>query len=203
MNSYIVSGIQQIGIGVLNVKEAWNWYISNFGMDCVIFNDTAEAGLMLPYTGGKPRSRHAVLAYNLQSGGGFEIWQYKGRVPVEVSEEIKVGNLGIFACKIKVKSIEDSFNQFRKKEILIFGDLSEDPDGKKSFFIKDPFGNIFQMVEANDWFLKEKKLTGGSYGDKFPPSVLCWLVRPANQDSSIGGEDKRKLFRRDFGLPRS
>lgn len=164
MNSYIVSGIQQIGIGVVDVKEAWNWYISKFGMDCPIFEDFAEARLMLPYTGGEPRSRHAVLAYNLQSGGGFEIWQYKGRVPVEVTEEIKIGNLGIFSCKIKVKRIEDAMLSFRKDNVTVLGNLCEDPAGNKTFYIKDPFGNIFQMVEATDWFMNESKNTGGSYG---------------------------------------
>ncbi|MCK7539309.1 MAG: hypothetical protein MZV63_54570 [Marinilabiliales bacterium] len=79
MKGYIVSGIQQVGIGVHDLKEAWEWYIRVFGMDCRIFEEEAEAKLMLPYTGGQPRSRHAVLALNLQSGGGFEVWQYKGR----------------------------------------------------------------------------------------------------------------------------
>jgi len=68
MNSYIISGIQQIGIGVSDLDQAWKWYNRHFGMDCRIFEDVAEAKLMLPYTGGKPRSRHAVLALNLQSG---------------------------------------------------------------------------------------------------------------------------------------
>ena len=27
MKDYNISGIQQIGIGVLNVDEAWKWYI--------------------------------------------------------------------------------------------------------------------------------------------------------------------------------
>ena len=30
--------------------------------------------------------------------------------------------------------------------------------------MKDPYGNIFQIVEAKDWFRNEKKNTGGSYG---------------------------------------
>ena len=33
-----------------------------------------------------------------------------------------------------------------------------------TFFMKDPYGNIFQIVEATDWFRDEKKNTGGSYG---------------------------------------
>ena len=161
---YIISGIQQMGIGVENIQEAWKWYISNFGMDCRIFEDEAEAKLMLPYTGGKPRSRHAVLALNLQSGGGFEIWQYKGRTPVKINEEIRIGDLGIIACKMKTKNINETMQLYRKNGLIVPHSLSEDPSGKKTFFIKDPYGNLFQLVEAEDWFRNEKKGTGGSYG---------------------------------------
>jgi catechol 2,3-dioxygenase-like lactoylglutathione lyase family enzyme len=164
MNGYLISGIQQMGIGVLNVSEAFNWYIKNFGMDCRIFEEEAEAKLMLPYTGGKPRSRHAILALNLQSGGGFEIWQYKGREPMVSSTQIQIGDLGIFACKMKVKNIDAALVSFREKNMTILGEPAEDPNGKKTFFSKDPFGNIFQFIEATDWFMEENKVTGGAYG---------------------------------------
>lgn len=164
MKGYVISGIQQIGIGVMNVKEAWNWYIKQFGMDCRIFEDEAEAKLMLPYTGGEPRSRHAVLALNLQSGGGFEIWQYKGREPVKIKEEIRIGDLGIIACKIKVKNIQDTLSDFQKNGIAVPEVTSADPAGNRTFFMNDPYGNIFQLVEATDWFMNENKHTGGSYG---------------------------------------
>src|SRR4051812_34515821 len=96
-----IVGIQQIGIGVSNVKEAFKWYRQNFGMDIPIFEEAAEANLMLPYTGGKPHKRHAILAINLKGGGGFEIWQYTSRTPQQSSFEISLGDLGIFAARIK------------------------------------------------------------------------------------------------------
>jgi catechol 2,3-dioxygenase-like lactoylglutathione lyase family enzyme len=164
MKGYVISGIQQMGIGVLNVHEAWRIYIDRFGMDCKVFEDEAEAKLMLPYTGGEPRSRHAVLALNLQSGGGFEIWQYKGRVPVQINEKIRIGDLGIIACKIKVKSVEDTLKGYQEKGYDVPVTVSADPSGKMTFFMKDPYGNIFQIVNATDWFCNENKPTGGSYG---------------------------------------
>ena len=164
MKEYIIVGIQQIGIGVRNLEEAWKWYIRQFGMDCRIFEEEAEAKLMLPYTGGKPRTRHAVLALNLQSGGGFEIWQYKGREPLQIKENIKLGDLGICACKMKVKDVVSAFEYYKKDGIQLLGRVSEDPSGKKTFFLIDPYGNIFQLVEARDWFMNEKKISGGSYG---------------------------------------
>jgi len=164
MKGYIISGIQQMGIGVLNVEEAWKWYIKHFGMDCRIFEDEAQAKLMLPYTGGQPRNRHAVLALNLQSGGGFEIWQHKGREPVVIKDEIRIGDLGIIACKIKAKNLQETLNAYQKRGISVPAQLDNDPSGKMTFFMKDPFGNIFQLVEATDWFRNENKYTGGSYG---------------------------------------
>jgi catechol 2,3-dioxygenase-like lactoylglutathione lyase family enzyme len=164
MKEFIISGIQQIGVGVKDLKDAWKWYIDKLGMDCPIFEEEAEAELMQPYTGGQPVSRHAVLAYNLQSGGGFEIWQYKGRTPVGAFQEILPGNLGIYACKIKVRNINTSYDYLISKGVKVLGAPVEDPAGKKTFFINDPYGNIFQMVEAHDWFMNERKHSGGTYG---------------------------------------
>ena len=164
MKDYVISGIQQIGIGVRNVAEAWKWYISRFGMDCRIFEDEAVAKLMLPYTGGEPRSRHAALALNLQSGGGFEIWQYKGREPLGIKDEIRLGDLGIIACKIKARNIDQSVAYYKKQGTPLLSEASEDPLGRKTFFLKDPYSNIFQVVEASDWFMNENKPTGGSFG---------------------------------------
>jgi catechol 2,3-dioxygenase-like lactoylglutathione lyase family enzyme len=164
MRDYVISGIQQMGIGVVNVHEAWEWYRKHFGMDCRIFEDEAEARLMLPYTGGEPRKRHAILALNLQSGGGFEIWQYKGRIPEVRKEEIVLGDLGIIACKMKVKNTEEALAFYKKTGVTVPSIVSEDPSGKKTFFMKDPYENLFHLVEASDWFSDEKKVTGGSFG---------------------------------------
>jgi catechol 2,3-dioxygenase-like lactoylglutathione lyase family enzyme len=164
MKSYIISGIQQMGIGVTNVEEAWKWYIKQFGMDCRIFEDEAVAELMLPHTEGLPRKRHAVLALNLQSGGGFEIWQHTGKEPLKIKEKILIGDLGIIACKIKAKNVGETLRTFQNNGMEVPSETVIDPSGKMTFFMKDPYGNIFQIVEATDWFSEEKKSTGGSYG---------------------------------------
>ena len=77
--SVIISGIQQMGIGVPNVEEIWKWYRKNFGIDIKVFEDEAEAPLMTRYTGDVIQNRTATLALSLDGGGGFEIWQYKSR----------------------------------------------------------------------------------------------------------------------------
>ncbi len=164
MNDYTISGIQQIGIGVSDLKEAWNWYIDIFGMDCRIFEEEAEAKLMLPYTGNKPQKRHAVLAINLQGGSGFEVWQYKGRDPQPIKEEIRLGDTGILGCKMKVRNIQEAHTFFKGKGTVILNDPSTDPSDQKTFFMKDPFGNLFQITESNDWFMNTDHISGGPCG---------------------------------------
>ena len=160
----IISGIQQVGVGIPNVHEAWDWYLKNFNMDIPVFDDAGWAELMLPYTGGKPQERQAILALNMKGGGGFEIWQYKSRTPKKPKFEIQLGDLGIFAMKIKTENIETTFNKFKQDNLSVLGEIEEDPTGKKFFFVKDPYGNIFQMTENSDWFLKNDALTGGVEG---------------------------------------
>ena len=162
--SKIITGIQQIGIGVSNLSEAKDWYKNNLGYDVVIFDEAAEAKLMLPYTDGKPQKRHAILAYNMKGGGGFEVWQYKSRTPVAPNFEIKLGDLGIFACKIKSPNVQKAYEQFKKTNVNIITEIKNSPSNKPHFFIKDPYNNIFEIEESNDWLLNQSKVTGGNSG---------------------------------------
>lgn len=164
MSEKRITGIQQIGIGVSNLNDAWKWYKMTFGMDVRVFEDDAVAELMLPYTGGEPRKRHAALAINMQGGGGFEIWQYKGRIPEAAAFSIQAGDLGIFAAKVKSKNIRNSFQELTAAGVEIPGGLVTAPDGKQHFFVRDPFNNLFNVVEGTSWFHDDKKHGGGTYG---------------------------------------
>jgi catechol 2,3-dioxygenase-like lactoylglutathione lyase family enzyme len=160
-----ISGIQQIGIGVSKVHDAFKWYNQHFGMDVPIFEEAATAGLMLPYTGGEPRDRHAILALNLQGGGGMEIWQYTSRTPVGPSFQPQLGDLGLYIAKVKSKDVQASFHDLRKKGVNMVTNPQLRPDGQEHFFVKDPWGNLFEIVGAQDWFSTGRPAyTGGIYG---------------------------------------
>jgi len=163
MNHVTISGIQQLGIGVKNVAEAWKWYRKYLGMDIKVFEESATASLMLPYTGGVPQKRHAVLALNMNGGGGFEIWQYTERVPQPPKFVPALGDLGIFAAKIKARDVHKA-HAFYTSEKLQVSPVVTDPDGRSHFFLTDPYNNIFQVLESDNWFGKEKKHTGSVYG---------------------------------------
>lgn len=160
----IISGIQQIGIGIPNVAEAWKWYRQNFGMNIKIFEDAAEAPLMTRYTGGNVHKRNAALAMNMQGGGGFEIWQYTSRTAQPSGQDLTLRDLGILAAKIKSRDVKATYASYRKKGLDLPGGLKESPEGGAHFFVRDPFGNLFEIVAGDSWFKNTKSLTGGAYG---------------------------------------
>ncbi|MBS1645808.1 MAG: VOC family protein [Bacteroidetes bacterium] len=161
---YIISGIQQLGVGVPNVHDGFGWYRKHFGIDIPILNEASEANLMLPYTGNKPHQRHAILAISGRGGGGLEIWQYTSRVPQPCSFNIELGDLGILIGKIKTENISKTLGIFNNKGIKILGEISQNPIGQKHFYCQDVFGNMFEVIESKEMFNSSLHETGGVIG---------------------------------------
>jgi len=164
MTKPIIGGIQQIGIGNPDTYKTWEWYRKAFKIDIPIFDEAATAELMLPYTGGEPRDRHAVLAMSMQGGGGIEIWQYTSRAPQAPKQKIKLGDLGIFILKIKSNDVHKTFEHLKGQAVDLLCEPQKRPNGEYSFFVKDPYGNIIQTVPSQEWYTKGKASTGGVYG---------------------------------------
>lgn len=164
MQTKTICGIQQMGIGIPDVDKAWEWYRKNFGMDIPVFRESAEAKLMTQYTGGKVQSRTAILAINLEGGGGMEIWQYTSRNTEPSEFDIFLGDYGIYVTRIKCKNVKAAFTLFQSRKLKVLGNVKKDPSGNEHFFVKDPYGMIYQVVGSDNWFVKGKHLTGGVAG---------------------------------------
>lgn len=174
--SWTISGIQQIGVGVRDAEAAFTWYRKHFGLNVPVFKDAARANLMTRYTSGKAEDRYAILAINMQGGGGLEIWQYTSKVSVKPTFKAALGDTGIFAAKIKATDIAKAFDFFKSRGVTVSPSVGRGPDGKGTFFVQDPDGNLFQVVEGVDWFSRNGSLTGGICG--------C-LIGVSNIDESI------------------
>jgi len=160
----MISGIQQIGIGVDNIEASWKWYRRHFGMDVPVFQDEAEAPLMTQYTGGEVQARNAVLAINLSGGSGFEIWQFTSRKTTPIPFQIEIGDLGINIVKIKSRDIASCYASFEKSGVELLGGLNQNPRGKYHFYLKDPNGLMFEVCEHDEWFGFRRSCTGGPFG---------------------------------------
>ncbi len=155
--SELISGIQQVGIGVKNAQEAFSWYNRTFGMNVPLFDDVAEAKLMTRHTKGNIRQRRAILALNMAGGGGAEIWQSNIPAPLAADFEPQIGDLGIFAMKIKCSNIK----QFADNQHIT---TNISPENKAFSWIKDSYGNQLQVVQDDSWFRPNGSLTGGVLG---------------------------------------
>jgi len=119
---------------------------------------------MLPHTNNKVWERHACLTVNMQGGGGFEIWQHTQHTPEAPKFELQMGDLGIFAGKIKSPDVKAAYEHLGKEATLLTG-IEKDPAGRDTFYLKDPFNNVWQVVHEPSMFMtKYRKPTGGSYG---------------------------------------
>jgi catechol 2,3-dioxygenase-like lactoylglutathione lyase family enzyme len=150
----IICGIQQMGIGVPNVQEIWVWYRKMFGIDVRIFEEAAPAPLMIIYTGGRVQERTATLALSMDGGGGFEIWQYTSRNTEKATFDIQLGDYGMFSCKIKSRDVLKSYAYMKQNGANLLNVPTKNPAGELSYFVQDPNGNIFQVIEGKDWFTK-------------------------------------------------
>ncbi len=157
------SGIQQIGIGVPDADAAWKWYKEYFNVDIVMIDEYAKAEYMLPYTGGQACDRHTILAVNLQGGGGFEIWQHRSHTSTFPDFTVKPGDLGIFACKIKCRNAAQAYHFYKQKNIRL-SPMYTAVNGGSYFYLHDLYGNVFQIMECDDFFHLSAHPSGGAYG---------------------------------------
>ncbi len=164
MNDYIISGIQQIGLGNDSVYDTWEWYRKHLGFDLPIFDEAAEANLMLPYTGGEPKSRHAVLAVNYAGGGGLEIWQHTSRTPLIPKEPIRLGDLGIQIIKYKALDVDKAYDDLNAAGVHLLSAVGFNSAMLKCFFAEDLNGNWIEITEAIDWNKKGLSNIGGIVG---------------------------------------
>ena len=191
MDKFSINGIQQVGVGTGDFAGSKRWFARNFGFDVKVLEDDTVAERMLPYTGGRAQKRHAGIDINLNGGGGLEIWQYSERKPVPPAKPAAIGDLGIFAAKIKcfdidaahAKLIAGAGGEATDKAVhatahaelrtgkvgsgggpVFATPIARTPDGTPCFWVKDLYGNIFQIVESEERFIRQKSPFGGVCG---------------------------------------
>ena len=159
----VITGIQQVGIGVTNADEAKYLYRELFGMRAKIFDDKSPASLMSAYTGNETHNRHAILTMNLSCGGGFEIWQFTSRNP-SLQPDIQIGDIGTFAVKLRTSDIHAAHQFYRDNSLVVTSPVQFTITNGQYFWVRDNLGNHFQIVECHEKYLDNKFVCGGVCG---------------------------------------
>jgi len=177
-----ISGIQQIGIGCTDASKTFTWLRKTFGLNVKTFGDEAKANLMTRYTGDEVHARRAILAMNMNGGGGAEIWQFTSRTP-NAGKKVNWGDYGINAVKFKSTQVADSYSRTHKSVNCTVPQNC--PAGNLSFLLNDEAGNQYQVVNDNSWFKKAPFMQGGICGA---------VIGVSNIDRSI------PFYQNGFGL---
>src|SRR5262249_53902120 len=148
----VIAGIQQIGLGVTDAALVFAWYRRWLGMDIRIFDETARARLMTCYTGGTVHSRRAILAVNLNGGAGCEIWQFTSPASQPPSFDVELGDLGILSARVKAEDVTRAHRRLADGADVWMSPLRRDPSDAPHFWMRDPWGNLLQVVRGSDWF---------------------------------------------------
>ena len=160
MTEKFIYGIQQIGVGVDDAAKVFEWYATKLGADVKVFDDNNTATHMAPYMGGEAHDKRAILAMNMQGGSGYEIWQFEDRVPQPPKDPILLGDTGIFSIKVKTRNAYKALADIKAKGVVPMSEMVVSPNGTKSFYVKDPCGNIVQVQEYNNWYGTGKNMGG-------------------------------------------
>ncbi|MDH5379600.1 MAG: VOC family protein [Cyclobacteriaceae bacterium] len=171
-----INGIQHIGIGVPNLEESWKWYRKYFGLDIPLFENEAEADLMKEYNKGMVLRKKAVLALNIKGGCAVEILEPLSFKSISANFNIQLGDLGIFISKVKTTNINTSHELFVQNNINV-SQIGQTPDGRSTFYVTDPNGLLFQVLECNNWFSSTKHVSGGMLGT---------VIGVSEMDKSVG-----------------
>lgn len=119
---------------------------------------------MTPYTGGTVHSRRAALGLNMHGGGGFEVWQYTSRTPQAPVRPPQLGDHGVLAPRLKSGDVQRAFAELEASGATLVSRPQADPAGSMHFFVQDPLGNVFQIIEAASWFSGRRAPVGGVEG---------------------------------------
>ena len=164
MKEKVICGLQQVGVGVKDAKESWKWYRKHFGIDIPVVDAVGVAERMLPYTGGKPQPRYAILAVSLQGGGGLEIWEPRGRELNYPPQQPCLGDLGIFIAKIKSRDVAATYERFVREGLHLLTEPRKSFAGLDHFYMADPWDNILEIEQDEAVFVKSKEFTTGGTG---------------------------------------
>ncbi len=159
-----INGLQHVGVGVPNHAESWKWYRKFFGMDIALFNGEAEAPLMQIYTKGEIINKRAAMILNLQGGLAMEVVCPVSFTATHAPTPFELGDLGIFITQIKTPNVAKAYKWFKDQGADVQGKLQKLPYGGDTFYVKDPNGLLFQLIEGRSWYTKIRHTTGGPVG---------------------------------------
>lgn len=159
-----INGLQHIGVSVRDMDASLKFYRKFFGLDIPFFDSVQPAPLMDYYTRNSTITKRASMVMNLQGGCAIEVLHPTSFKPSPAINPVNTGDLGIFMTQIKCRDIQKSYDFCRKENAPALSEMYKDYAGRKTFYINDPDGNIWQFLQGDNWYTDSKHHSGGVVG---------------------------------------
>jgi catechol 2,3-dioxygenase-like lactoylglutathione lyase family enzyme len=157
-----INGLQHIGVAVIDMDKSLRFYRRIFGLDIPFFDSVQPAPLMRVYT--REETKRASMIMNLQGGCAIEVIRPTSFEPTQALFKVLPGDLGITATQVKCRSIEASHAACKVEGVKGLTSIATDPMGRRTFYLNDPDGNLWQFIESAEWYTKGKHHSGGILG---------------------------------------
>ena len=142
-----INGIQHIGVGTADSDKSQKWYRKFLGMDVRLFDGTAPAPLMDIYTNNETITKRASMILNLQGGCAMEVVNPTTFTAKPADFEVQLGDLGIYVAQVKTQNVQKAYAYFKQHGATLRSDIVHMPEGSETFYVEDPNGLFFQIVE--------------------------------------------------------
>ena len=163
--TYVIQGIQHVGIAVSDMDASLKLYRKLFGLDIPFFDAVASAPLMDSHCNGETIVKRASMVLNHQGGCAVEVISPTSFNPRGSVFKLAQGDLGIGCTTVKTPDIRVMHEH--AMSILpetCDADLEMDPLGRLTFYLRDPDNNLFQILESDAWFTSNGHPSGGIMG---------------------------------------
>ena len=163
--TYVIQGIQHVGIAVSNMDASLKLYRKLFGLDIPFFDAVAAAPLMCSHCNGVTIVKRARMVLNHQGGCAVEVISPTSFIPRGPIFELAIGDLGIGCTTVKTPDIR----VMHEHALSILPDSCDrelvlDPIGRLTFYMRDYDNNLFQILESDAWFTSNGHPSGGIMG---------------------------------------
>lgn len=137
-----------VAITVADFNRSVRWYADIFGAPVVGVSDTPSErvrgffGVQVPE--GAPEPTLKIGWIRIPKGATIEVFEFK---PSEPAEPVVWNRQGIHHFSVNVRNTGKWHEYLKSKGVDIVGPPEQSPHGHTFFFIRDPDGNLIELID--------------------------------------------------------
>lgn len=121
----MIDGIEHVAICARDTKALTEWYVKNFNF--TVIDDNGKGNYFVKAPGGTI----------------FEIMKFTSGVQPQDASAIGLRHI---AMKVSEENFDIEVQRVRDMKLKIETDVTESPNGVKTFFFRDPEGNVLHFI---------------------------------------------------------